>query len=91
MDEHNGKDHLDDDEEERQGLELELDTQSQIFLDMRQQNLELLELAARVAGYLNEHPPMKPGEVTNAMKTINDVYAEFYSWIDPEEGDEDDE
>lgn len=70
---------------------LELDTQSQIFLEMRRQNLELLRIASEVAGYGGEHGPLKPGDVRHALRNIWDVFAEFYSWIDPEEedGDED--
>jgi len=70
---------------------LELDTQSQIFLEMRRQNLDLLKIAAEVAGYSGNHPPLKPGDLKHAMKGIWDVYSEFYAWIDPEESDEDDE
>jgi hypothetical protein len=72
---------------------LELDTQSQIFLEMRRQNLELLRIAADVAGFGKGHPPMKPGDLKGAMRSIWDVFSEFYAWVDPEEteGDEDDE
>lgn len=69
----------------------ELDTQSQIFLEMRGQNLELLRIAAEVAGYGGSHGPLKPGDVRNALRNIWDVFAEFYSWIDPEEEDGDDD
>lgn len=71
--------------------DLELDTQSRIFLQMRAQNLELLRIAAQVAGFSGGHNPLKPGDLKNAMKGIWDVYAEFYSWIDPEETGDDDE
>ena len=74
---------------------LELDTQSQIFLEMRRQNLDLLRIATEVAGYTGEHGPLKPGDVRNALRNIWEVFAEFYTWVDPEEadgdGDEDDE
>ena len=40
---------------------LELDTQSQIFLEMRRQNLDLLRLATEVAGYSGSHGPLKSG------------------------------
>jgi hypothetical protein len=70
---------------------LELDTQSQIFLEMRRQNLELLKIASEVAGYSGPHPALKPADVRNALRNIWDVYAEFYSWIDPEESEEGDE
>jgi hypothetical protein len=72
---------------------LELDTQSQIFLEMRRQNLDLLKIATEVAGYSGEHGPLKPGDIRNALRSIWEVFAEFYTWVDPEEAedDEDDE
>ena len=92
-------DHEDDFEDENvdevgEAIEeaLELDTQSQIFLEMRQQNLDLLRIAAEVAGSAGGgHTPLRPGDLKGAMKTIWDVYSEFYAWIDPEESDEDDD
>ena len=81
----------DREDETEDPLELELNTQSQIFLDMRQQNLDLLEIAARVAGYGGEHAPLKPNDLRQAMKSIWEIYSEFYSWVDPEEGDDDEE
>jgi hypothetical protein len=70
---------------------LELDTQSQIFLEMRRQNLDLLRIASEVAGFHGQHPPLRPGDLKNAMKTIWDIYSEFYAWVDPEEADEDED
>ena len=67
---------------------LELDTQSQIFLEMRRQNLDLLKIASEVAGFSGPHPALRAGDLKNAMKTIWDIYSEFYAWIDPEEDDE---
>ena len=76
---------------EGEALDLELATQSRIFLEMRGQNLELLRIASQVAGFGAGHAPLKQGDVRNAMKGIWEVYAEFYSWIDPEENDSDEE
>lgn len=90
IDEH-GHEHDDEHEHDLEGGDLEIDTQSQIFLEMRQQNLELLQIAAKVAGYMGEHPPLKPGDVKNALKGVWEVYSEFYSWVDPEESGDDDE
>ena len=70
---------------------LELDTQSQIFLEMRRQNLDLLRVAAEVAGFSGHHPALKPNDMRGALKTIWDIYSEFYAWIDPEESDDDDD
>lgn len=88
----NENDH-DHDQEVEEALEeaLELDTQSQIFLEMRRQNVDLLKIAAEVAGYSGGHNALKPGDLRNAMKSIWEIYSEFYAWIDPEESDEDDE
>jgi hypothetical protein len=70
---------------------LELDTQSQIFLEMRRQNLDLLKVASEVAGFHGPHPAIKPADLKHALKTIWEIYSEFYAWIDPEESDEDEE
>lgn len=89
--------HEHDDEHEHdpaeEGLEqaLELDTQSEIFLEMRRQNLDLLKLSIEVAGLGGPHPALKSGDLKNAVKNIWDLYSEFYTWIDPEEAEGDDE
>ena len=85
--------HDHDHSEESLEQALELDTQSQIFLEMRRQNLDLLKLSIEVAGLSGQHPPVKSGDLKSAVKNIWDLYSEFYSWIDPEEaeGDEEDE
>jgi hypothetical protein len=70
---------------------LELDTQSQIFLEMRRQNLDLLRLATEVAGYAGPHGPLKSGDLKSAMRSIWDVFSEFYTWIDPEEAEDDED
>lgn len=90
-DEHDHDAEQERDVEEALEEALELDTQSQIFLEMRRQNLELLRIASEVAGYTGPHPALKPGDVRNALRNIWDVYAEFYSWIDPEESEEGDD
>ncbi len=79
--------------QEALGEALELDTQSQIFLQMRRQNLDLLRLAAEVAGYGSARGPVKQDDLKPAMQNIWEVFSEFYTWIDPEEAedDEDDE
>ncbi len=79
--------------QEALGEALELDTQSQIFLQMRRQNLDLLRLASEVAGYGSARGPVKQEELKGAMQNIWEVFSEFYTWIDPEEAedDEDDE
>lgn len=81
----------DHDVEEALEEALELDTQSQIFLEMRRQNLDLLKIAAQVAGYNGQSGPLKPGDLKNALRGIWDVFSEFYTWIDPEEAEDDEE
>ncbi len=86
----------DDDEEEETPLDeiqeaLELDTQSQIFLEMRRQNLDLLKVAVEFAGFGGQHPPLKPSDFEGSMKTLWRVYSEFYTWIDPEEAEDDED
>lgn len=86
-------DHEHDEDEVEEALEeaIELDTQSQIFLEMRRQNIDLLKLAVEVAGFSGQHPPLKPGDLKHAMKGVWEIYSEFYAWIDPEESDDDDD
>lgn len=88
-----GCEHDHDHDEMEDAIEeaLELDTQSQIFLEMRRQNLDLLRVAAEVAGFTGPHPALKPNDLRHALKTIWDIYSEFYTWVDPEETDEDDD
>lgn len=91
--EHEGEHEHEHEIEEAIEEALELDTQSQIFLEMRRQNLDLLKIAAEVAGFWGAHPPIKQGDLKNAIRSIWDVYSEFYAWVDPEEteGDEDED
>jgi hypothetical protein len=70
---------------------LELDTQSQIFLELRRQNLDLLRIATQMVGYSGQHGPLKPNDAKSALRTIWEVYAEFYRWIDPEETEDDED
>ena len=70
--------------------DLNMEAESQVFLELRGQNLELLKVAAQVAGYTGSHSPLKPNDLRSALKSIWEVYSEFYQWIDPEE-DSDDE
>jgi hypothetical protein len=72
---------------------VELETASQVLLEMRAQNLELLKVAAQIAGYAGPHSPLKPNDLRQAMSAIWDAYSQLYQWVDPEEetGDEDDD
>jgi hypothetical protein len=93
---HNEHDHENEDEHEHEVEEaleeaLELDTQSQIFLELRRQNLDLLKIATQVVGYTGQHGPLKPADAKAALRSIWDVYAEFYRWVDPEEAEEDED
>jgi len=67
---------------------LELDTQTQMFLELRRQNVDLLKIAAEIAGYNGAQGPLKSGDLKSAVKNIWDVYSELYVWIDPEESDD---
>ncbi len=74
-----------------EAMELEYETQSQIFLQMRQQNVDLLKIAAEVAGFSGSHAPLKGDDLRQAMARIWEIYSEFYEWVDPEESDEGEE
>jgi hypothetical protein len=95
-DEHDDHDHDHDHDHEDMELsdvfsELDMQAESQVFLELRGQNLELLKVAAQVAGFSGSHSPLKPNDLRTAMKSIWEVYSEFYQWIDPEEDSEEDE
>jgi hypothetical protein len=77
------------DDELDEGGEFGLDIRSQIFLAMRQQNLSLLKIAAEVSGYSKSGTPLRPEDARKALKTMWEIYSEIYSWVDPEESDED--
>lgn len=62
-----------------------------VFLQMRAQNIELLQLAARIAGHGNAPGPLKPHELQAALKSVWNVYSEIYEWIDPEELEDEEE
>ena len=70
---------------------LELDTQTQIFLEMRKQNLDLLKICVEVAGFSGQHPPIKHNDLKVAIRSIWDIYSEFYAWVDPEESEDDED
>ncbi len=71
--------------------ELGADTKTQIFLSMRQQNIELLDIAARIAGFSDTNAPLSGDDTELAMRTIWKLYSEFYSWVDPEEVEDEDD
>jgi hypothetical protein len=94
IDEHHEHEHGDEHEHDEcvdDTLALELDTQSQIFLEMRQQNIEVLKVAAQVMGLSGSHGLLKPNDLHQAKRALWDLYAEFYSWVDPEVGEDDDD
>lgn len=79
------------DDEGCEPMAIEFETAGQVLLEMRAQNLEMIKIAARVAGYGGDHSPLKPNELRQAMSAIWDVYSQLYQWIDPEDALEDEE
>ena len=68
-------------------LGLGVDSQTQIFLEMRKQNVDLLKLAVKTVGLGNGPGRPNPEELRKAMEQVWNVYSEFYEWIDPEEAE----
>ncbi|MDX2038591.1 MAG: hypothetical protein SFX72_18230 [Isosphaeraceae bacterium] len=81
-------DELEDDDDALDAA-LEFESQVQIFLEQRRQNIDLLKLAIEVAGVGGQHPPLKRSDLESAMKSVWEIYSEFYGWIDPEETEDD--
>lgn len=71
--------------DEAMEMGLAMETASQVVLEVRAQNVELLKLAAQVAGFAGSHGSLKPSELRQAINSIWEVYSQFYQWIDPEE------
>lgn len=87
---HNDHDHArEEGPAEEPALQLEMESQTQLFLELRQQNLDLLQVAARVAGYMGDHGPLKNSDIKPALRAIWDIYAEFHAWVDPDDSDDD--
>ncbi len=87
---HNDHNHAPEEQAgEESSLKLELESQTQLFLELRQQNLELLQVAAKVAGYMGDHGPLKHSDLKPALRAIWDVYSEFHAWVDPDDSEDD--
>ncbi len=68
---------------------LTTEVQLQMFLSMREQNIELLRLAAEIAGFSGEAPATTERNPEEALRKVWEVYSEFYSWVDPEDVQDD--
>lgn len=79
-----------DHDHDHEAIEMAVDLQTQIFLELRRQNVEMLKIAAQVAGYGEgqNRSPAKADEVRPALDRIWSIYSEFYEWIDPEQAEE---
>lgn len=80
-----GPDHHDHDHD-HDATDLELG--SRMYVEFRAQNIELLKLAAQVAGFGPGAHATKFDDPKPVLDQIWDLYAEFQEWIDPE-GDDD--
>ncbi len=80
-----------DEHEHEHGLDFgDLSVGTDVFMRIREQNIELLKLAAQVAGYGGAGGP-KMDDPRPALDQIWGLYSEFQDWIDPETDDEHDE
>jgi hypothetical protein len=71
--------------------ELDVHEQTGVFLELRKQNVELLKVAAQIAGFGGSTPPGRGDDTRQAMEKIWNIYSELYEWIDPEEDEDEDE
>jgi hypothetical protein len=79
-------DHDEDEDHPLSGLEGE--SAAQAYMMFRMQNVEILKLAAQVAGFGPGVTAPKSDEPKPALDRIWTYYAEFLEWIDPEIDDE---
>lgn len=65
------------------------ETEIATYLTIRAQNIELLGLAAKVAGVSDPKQLLNDVETESNMRRLEEIYSVLASWVDPEEGDDD--
>ncbi len=73
------------------GAELDVQEQTGVFLELRKQNVELLKVAAQIAGFGGASPQARGEDMRQSLDKIWNIYSELYEWIDPEEDEDEDE
>lgn len=65
------------------------ETEIATYLTIRAQNIELLGLAAKIAGCAEPKQLLNDVEVESNMRRLEEIFVTLADWVDPEEGDDD--
>lgn len=76
---------IDDEFENLEATETEIAT----YLTIRAQNIELLGLAAKIAGCSDPKSLLSEVDTEATMRKLHEIYSHFEEWVDPDEADED--
>jgi|GEM_PF-5552137 len=76
---------FDDEPQDLEASETEIAT----YLTIRAQNIELLGLAAKIAGCSDPKVLLNDVDTLATMRRLHEVFAALEEWVDPDEADED--
>lgn len=65
------------------------ETEIATYLTIRAQNIELLGLAAKIAGCADPKSLLGDVDTEATMRRLHEIYAHLEEWVDPDEADED--
>jgi N12 class adenine-specific DNA methylase len=65
------------------------ETEIATYLTIRAQNIELLGLAAKIAGCSDPKVLLNDVDTEATMRRLHEIFAALEEWVDPDEADED--
>lgn len=65
------------------------ETEIATYLTIRAQNIELLGLAAKIAGCSDPKNLLSDVEAESSMRRLEEIYVTLADWVDPDEADDD--
>lgn len=65
------------------------ETEIATYLTIRAQNIELLGLAAKIAGCSDPKTLINEVDAEATMRRLHEIFATLEEWVDPDEADED--
>lgn len=65
------------------------ETEIATYLTIRAQNIELLGLAAKIAGCSDPKVLLNDVDTEATMRRLHEIFATLEEWVDPDEADED--
>lgn len=65
------------------------ETEIATYLTIRAQNIELLGLAAKIAGCSDPKALLNDVDTESTMRRLEEIYVTLGDWVDPDEADDD--